>query len=64
MDNGESRYMTFNKKDFRKLQEQEVNIQVELGNNAKYLVTRIGYVSFHMPSSDVLELNDVCMSLI
>jgi len=33
---------------------------VELGDDATYLVKRLGYVSFHMPSSDIIKLNYVC----
>jgi hypothetical protein len=36
VDNGASRHMTFNKKAFNRLQEQEVDIQVELGDDATY----------------------------
>jgi hypothetical protein len=32
---------------------------VELGDDATYPVTRMGSVSFCMPSGDVLELDDV-----
>jgi hypothetical protein len=34
-------------------------MQVELGGNATYLVIGMGSISFCMPSSDVLELDDV-----
>jgi hypothetical protein len=59
VDSGASKHMTFNKKAFNKLQEQEDGIQVELGNDATYLVTKMGFVSFYMPLGDVLELDDV-----
>jgi hypothetical protein len=32
---------------------------VELGDDASYHVRRISYISFQMPSCDVLELSDV-----
>jgi hypothetical protein len=44
---------------FYKLQEQEDGIQVELGNDATYPVTKWALSLSCMPSSDVLELNDV-----
>jgi hypothetical protein len=46
VDSGASRHMTFNKKAFNRLQEQEDGIQVELGNDATCLVTGLGFVSF------------------
>jgi hypothetical protein len=36
---------------------------VELGNDATYLMRRVGYISFRMPSSDVLELSDILFVL-
>jgi hypothetical protein len=51
--------MTFNKKAFNRLQEQEDGIQVELGNDATCPMIGTGFVSFLMPSGDVLELDDV-----
>ena len=34
-------------------------MQVELVNDASYLMTRVGSISFHLPSSDFIELDDV-----
>jgi hypothetical protein len=51
---GASKHMRVNKKACYKLQEQ-----VELGNDVTYPITRVGFVSLCMPSSDVLELDDV-----
>jgi hypothetical protein len=34
-------------------------MNVELGDDATYLVKRLGSIPFWIPSSDVLELNDV-----
>ena len=51
--------MTFNKKAFRRLWEKNTSIQVELGEDATYPITRIGFVSFRRPAGDVLELDDV-----
>jgi hypothetical protein len=50
MDNGASKHMTFNKKVICKLQEGEDGIQVELGDDATYLTTKMGFISFCMPS--------------
>jgi hypothetical protein len=59
VDSGASRHVTFNKKSFNTLRQQEANIQVELGDDATYLVTGMGSVSFNMPSGNVLDLDDV-----
>lgn len=50
--------MTSNKV-FNKLQEQEVGMQVELGDDATYPVVEVGSISSQMPSNDILELNGV-----
>ena len=34
-------------------------MQVELGNDATYLVARIGSISFQIPLGDILELTSV-----
>ena len=34
-------------------------MQVELVNDASYLMTKVGSISFHLPSSDFIELDDV-----
>jgi hypothetical protein len=34
-------------------------IQVELGNDTTYPITKMSFLSFRMPSGNVLELNDV-----
>jgi hypothetical protein len=51
VNNGTPRDMTFNKA-FCKLQEQD-GMKVEVGNDATYLVTKEGSISFCMPSSDI-----------
>jgi hypothetical protein len=50
--------MTF-KEAFDKLQEQEVAMQVKLGDNATFLVIETSLVSFRMPLGVVLQLDDV-----
>lgn len=59
MDSEALRHMTFNKNIFNEFQEQDVGIQVELGDNVAYSVIRMGSIAFWMPSSDVLKLQDV-----
>jgi len=58
VDNGALRHATFNKKDFNRIQEQEASIQVELGDDATYIVTGMGSISFCIPSRNVLELDN------
>jgi hypothetical protein len=52
-------HMTFNKKISASFKNRDVGIQVELGDDATYPVTRIGTISFRMPLGDVLNLHDV-----
>jgi hypothetical protein len=59
VDSGASRHMTYDKKLFSRLQEQEGGMSVELGDDATYPMKGLGSISFQMPSGDVLELNDV-----
>ena len=37
---------------------------MELGDNATYLMKRVGSISFNMPSGDVLKLNYVSFVLV
>lgn len=46
MDSGASKDMIFNKKAFSRLQEHEAGIQVELGDDATYSITGMGFISF------------------
>jgi hypothetical protein len=46
-----------------RFQEQEGGMSVELGDDATYPMKGLGSISFQMPSSDVLELNDVLFVL-
>jgi hypothetical protein len=55
--------MIFNKKVFNKFEEKELGIQVELGDDATYPMTRIDPIFFKMPPCDVLELHDVLFVL-
>jgi hypothetical protein len=41
--------MTPNRSTFFKLEEQDIDMQVELGDDGKYPVTGLGSISFHMP---------------
>jgi hypothetical protein len=59
MDSGASIHMTYDKKLFNGIQEKERGRSVEFGDNATYLVRRLGSISFSTPSRDVLELNDI-----
>jgi hypothetical protein len=50
-------HMTFNRDIFNKFHEKYVGMQVELGDDVAYIVTRIN-ISFWMPAGNVLELHD------
>ena len=63
MDNGASKHMTSNKRAFNKLQDQEASVQVELGDNAMYLVVGVGSFSFQMPLGDIIELTGILYEL-
>jgi len=63
MDNGASKHMTSNKRAFNKLQDQEASVQVELGDNAMYLVVGVGSISFQMPLGDIIELTGILYEL-
>lgn len=51
--------MTSNKKIFSEIQEQELGIEVELGDDGTYPLIGNDTISFNMPSCNVLELHDV-----
>jgi len=55
--------MTSNKRAFNKLQDQEASVQVELGDNAMYLVVGVGSISFQMPLGDIIELTGILYEL-
>jgi hypothetical protein len=59
MENEALQQMTTNISTFFRLEEQDSNMHVELGDNAKYLVIGMCSVSFHMPVGEVLELHEV-----
>jgi hypothetical protein len=49
----------FGKKHGKLTHGQNLAPKIFPGNDSTYPVTRVGSVSFHMPSSGILELNDV-----
>jgi hypothetical protein len=51
--------MTFNKKLFNKFHDEDGGMQVELGNEATYLVSGLGTISLRMPLDDDLDLHVV-----
>ena len=55
--------MTSNKRAFNKIQDQEASVQVELGDNAMYLVVGVGSISFQMPLGDIIELTGILYEL-
>ena len=59
VDSGASKHMTSNKRAFSKLQEQEESMQVELGDDATYLVAGVGSISFQRPLVDIFEVTGV-----
>jgi hypothetical protein len=61
VDSGASKHMTSNKRAFNKLQEHEASMQVELGDDATYLVAGVGSISFQMPLVISLSLLVFCM---
>lgn len=58
-ENEASRHRTYDKKIFRRFQEQEGGMHVELGDDTTYTKKGLCSISFQMPSSDVLELDSV-----
>jgi hypothetical protein len=48
--------MTTSRSVLFRLQEQETDMYVELGDDGKYPVTGLGFISFHMLAREVLEL--------
>jgi hypothetical protein len=61
VDSGASRNMTYDRKLFSGLQEQERELRVELGDDVTCHVKGMGSISFWMSSGDVLELNDALL---
>jgi hypothetical protein len=59
VDSGASRHMITNKSTFSRLEEQDSNMQVELGDDAKYSVIGMGSISFCMLAEKVIELHEV-----
>jgi len=59
VDNEALRHMNCYGKIFNKFHKQEGGMQVELGDDATYLVKGFNSISFLMPSLDVFVLNDV-----
>ena len=51
--------MIYEKSLFNKIQKQEGGMIVELDDDAMYLIRGVGFMSFQMPSNDVLELSDI-----
>jgi hypothetical protein len=56
VDSGASKHMASNKRAFNKLQEHDASMQVELGDDAMYLVAGVGSISFQRPLVDIFEL--------
>jgi hypothetical protein len=63
VDTGASSYMTFDSKIFDEFQEQDANMEVELGDDTTYPMIVMGFVSLRVPSDGALELNGVLFVL-
>jgi hypothetical protein len=59
IDNDSSRHMTCYRDSLRDLTEKDSTLQVELGDNAKYVVKAVGTTSFQLESGDSLHMRDV-----
>jgi hypothetical protein len=51
--------MTGDKESFSDLEEKDVRIHIEMGNNGRYSVTGIGTITFQRESSKPLQLKNV-----
>jgi hypothetical protein len=56
---GASSHMTPTRELFTNLMEQDSGLHVELGNDAKYAIKRVGTISFQLESGSSLEVKDV-----
>jgi len=59
IDSGASRHMTSHRDSLRSLTKKNSSLQVELGDNAKYVVKGVGASSFQLESGDSLHIRDV-----
>jgi hypothetical protein len=51
--------MTSTRQLFSSLKKQDSQVQVKLGDDAKYLVAGVGTIPFHLESNNSLEFDDV-----
>ena len=63
MDNGASQHMTLVQQFFSSLKKQDSGVQVELGDDAKYPIARVGTIPFQLESSNSLDFDDVLFVL-
>jgi hypothetical protein len=59
VDNEVSRHMTSTRQLFSSLKKQDLGVQVELGDDAKYPVARVGTIPFQLELGNYLDLDDV-----
>ena len=53
--------MTYDESLFSKIPKSKEGITMKLGGKATYLMRRVDFISFQMPSGGVLELNDILL---
>jgi hypothetical protein len=63
VDNGASRHRTSTRQLFSSMKKQGLGVHVELGDDAKYLVARVGTIPFQLESGNSLEFDDVLFVL-
>lgn len=63
VDGEASQHMTSIQQFFSSLKKLDSRVQVELGDNVKYLVAGVGPIRFHLESSNTLDFDDVLFIL-
>jgi hypothetical protein len=64
VDSGASRDMTTNGSTLFRLEEQDTDMEVGLGDDGKYLMIGLGSISFFISIGEVLELHEVLYVLV
>jgi hypothetical protein len=59
VDSGASHHMTSARQLFSNLKKQDSGLQVELGDDAKYSIARVGTIPFHLKLGNFLDFDDV-----
>ena len=59
LDSGASFHMTGDKELFSDLEEKDLQMHIEMGNDGRYSATRIGTITFERESGKPFQLKDV-----